>query len=213
MAAAGALLFKVVVIGASGVGKTCLLRRLVRNSFAIATKGTIGVDVDAWMMRAADGRTLTLSVWDTAGNERFRSVAASYYRGAAACVLVYDIAHRRTFDALPQWLAALRESSTDATLMLIGNKADMRHVREVPTATARAYAESIGAFFLEASALDADNVEEAFRVVGADLAARTLAPAAREREHGGRGGGVGGGDVILGGGGPEHVRGRPPCCH
>ena len=111
-------------------------------------------------MRALTGQC---GQWDTAGQEKFRSITRSYYRGAAGCLLVYDITRRETFEHVTSWLDDCRKySSKDIVIMLIGNKSDLEDARQVSTDEAQKFADEHGMAFLETSAKTAANVESAF---------------------------------------------------
>ncbi|EPZ33478.1 DUF155-domain-containing protein [Rozella allomycis CSF55] len=123
---------------------------------------TIGVEFGSRMIQV-DNKQIKLQIWDTAGQESFRSITRSYYRGAAGAMLVYDITRRETFDHLQSWLEDARKySSTDMTIMLIGNKADLESKRAVSREEGMRFAEQFGLVFTETSARTASNVEEAF---------------------------------------------------
>ncbi|KAL0738053.1 hypothetical protein Bca4012_014263 [Brassica carinata] len=155
-------LFKLVLIGDSGVGKSNLLSRFTRNEFSIESKSTIGVEFATRSVHV-DEKTIKAQLWDTAGQERYRAITSAYYRGAVGALLVYDITRHVTFENVERWLKELRDH-TDASvvIMLVGNKADLRHLRAVPTEEARSFSERENMFFMETSALDATNVEQAF---------------------------------------------------
>lgn len=155
-------LFKVVLIGDSGVGKSNLLSRFTRNEFNLESKSTIGVEFATRSIQV-DGRTIKAQIWDTAGQERYRAITAAYYRGAVGALLVYDIAKHLTYENVERWLKELRDhADSNIVIMLVGNKSDLRHLRAVPTEEAKAYAERNGLSFIETSALDSTNVEQAF---------------------------------------------------
>ncbi|KAJ0251318.1 Ras-related protein RABA1e [Hirschfeldia incana] len=155
-------LFKLVLIGDSGVGKTNLLSRFTRNEFSIESKSTIGVEFATKSVHV-DEKIIKAQLWDTAGQERYRAITSAYYRGAVGALLVYDITRHITFENVERWLKELRDH-TDANIviMLVGNKADLRHLRAVPMEEARSFSERENMFFMETSALDATNVEQAF---------------------------------------------------
>jgi len=156
-------LYKVVLIGDSGVGKSNLLSRFTRNEFNLETKSTIGVEFATRSIQA-DGKTIKAQIWDTAGQERYRAITSAYYRGAVGALLVYDIAKNVTFKNVERWLAELRENAANnIVIMLVGNKSDLRHLREVPTETAKEFSEKNNLLFIETSALDSSNVELAFQ--------------------------------------------------
>jgi len=162
-------LFKVVLIGDSGVGKSNLLSRFTRNEFNLETKSTIGVEF-ATRSISVDGKTLKAQIWDTAGQERYRAITAAYYRGAVGALLVYDIAKHATYVNVTRWLKELRDhADSNIVIMLVGNKSDLKHLRAVPTEEAKSFAAENGLSFIETSALDASNVESAFQTILTDI--------------------------------------------
>lgn len=155
-------LFKVVLIGDSGVGKSNLLSRFTRNEFNLESKSTIGVEF-ATRSIVVDGKRIKAQIWDTAGQERYRAITSAYYRGAVGALVVYDIAKHMTFENVERWLKELRDHADDnIVIMLVGNKSDLRHLRAVPADLAKSFAERNSVSFLETSALDSTNVEAAF---------------------------------------------------
>ncbi|KAK4394030.1 Ras-related protein Rab11D [Sesamum angolense] len=157
--------FKVVLIGDSAVGKSQILSRFARNEFSLDSKATIGVEFQTRTM-VIQHKSVKAQIWDTAGQERYRAVTSAYYRGAVGAMLVYDITKRQTFDHIPRWLEELRaHADKNIVIILIGNKTDLEDQRAVPTEDAKEFAEKEGLFFLETSALEATNVEEAFVTV------------------------------------------------
>ncbi|PIL32548.1 transporter [Ganoderma sinense ZZ0214-1] len=155
---------KLVLIGNSSVGKSSLLLRFSDQKWHEAS-ATVGVD---FMVHKMDfkGKKVTLSIWDTAGMERFRTVTPSYYRIAQGIILVYDVANRESFDALPKWFAELKTCAPSAAVkIIIGNKVDKEDSREVLTSEGQAFATGMNALFIEASAKTAVGVQEAFRDV------------------------------------------------
>ncbi|KAF6729439.1 Ras-related protein Rab-11A [Oryzias melastigma] len=158
-------LFKVVLIGDSGVGKSNLLSRFTRNEFNLESKSTIGVEFATRSIQV-EGKTVKAQIWDTAGQERYRAITSAYYRGAVGALLVYDIAKHLTYENAERWLKELQDhADSNIVIMLVGNKSDLRHLRAVPTDEAKAFAEKHGLSFLETSALDSSNVELAFQTI------------------------------------------------
>ncbi|KAL8773905.1 MAG: hypothetical protein Q9209_001335 [Squamulea sp. 1 TL-2023] len=166
-------LFKVVLIGDSGVGKSNLLSRFTRNEFNLDSKSTIGVEFATRSIQV-DAKTIKAQIWDTAGQERYRAITSAYYRGAVGALLVYDISKHQTYENVQRWLKELRDhADANIVIMLVGNKSDLRHLRAVPTEEAKQFAnvaseELTGPgennlSFIETSALDASNVELAFQ--------------------------------------------------
>merc|ERR1711939_414773 len=156
-------LFKVVLIGDSGVGKSNLLSRFTRNEFNLDSKSTIGVEFATRSIQV-DTKTIKAQIWDTAGQERYRAITSAYYRGAVGALLVYDISKHQTYDNVTRWLKELRDhADANIVIMLVGNKSDLRHLRAVPTEEAKQFASENNLSFIETSALDASNVELAFQ--------------------------------------------------
>lgn len=162
-------LFKVVLIGDSGVGKSNILSRFTRNEFCLESKSTIGVEF-ATRTLPVEGRTIKAQIWDTAGQERYRAITSAYYRGALGALLVYDVTKPTTFENVSRWLKELRDhADSNIVIMLIGNKTDLKHLRAVATEDAQSYAEREGLVFIETSALEAVNVEKAFQTILAEI--------------------------------------------
>ncbi|KMT13080.1 hypothetical protein BVRB_4g086220 [Beta vulgaris subsp. vulgaris] len=152
-------LFKVVLIGDSGVGKSNLLSRFTRNEFNLESKSTIGVEFATRSIHV-DDKIVKAQIWDTAGQE------SAYYRGAVGALLVYDVTRHVTFENIERWLKELRDhTDSSIVIMLVANKADLRHLRAVSTEDAKSFAERENLFFMETSALESLNVENAFSEV------------------------------------------------
>lgn len=156
-------IFKAVLIGDSAVGKSNILSRYAKGEFQLDSKPTIGVEFAYRNVKVGD-KIIKAQIWDTAGQERFRAITSSYYRGALGALLVYDITRRKTFDNIKKWLHELREfASSDMVIVLVGNKSDLASTsREVNEAEGRRLAQMEGLAFLETSAKENLNVEEAF---------------------------------------------------
>ncbi|KAL7612152.1 ras-related protein Rab2BV [Lactuca sativa] len=162
-------LFKIVLIGDSGVGKSNILSRFTRNEFCLESKSTIGVEFATRTLQV-EGKTVKAQIWDTAGQERYRAITSAYYRGAVGALLVYDITKKQSFDNVLRWLRELREhADSNIVLMLAGNKSDLNHLRAVSETDAQQLAEKEELAFLETSALDANNVEKAFQTILLDI--------------------------------------------
>eukprot|EP01120_Amphizonella_sp_Union-15-10_P013387 TRINITY_DN619_c0_g1_i1.p1 TRINITY_DN619_c0_g1~~TRINITY_DN619_c0_g1_i1.p1 ORF type:complete len:206 (-),score=43.35 TRINITY_DN619_c0_g1_i1:102-719(-) len=155
-------LFKLLLIGDSGVGKSSLLLRFADNTFTESFISTIGVDFKIRTIEI-DNMTVKLQIWDTAGQERFRTITSSYYRGAHGIIVVYDITNQETFNNVQKWLQEIdRYACENVHKLLVGNKCDLVNERKVPLETAREFAEQLNLIFLETSAKNSTNVEEAF---------------------------------------------------
>ncbi|KAG6497995.1 ras-related protein RABA1f-like [Zingiber officinale] len=158
-------LFKVVLIGDSGVGKTNLLSRFARNEFSLESKSTVGVEFATRTVHV-DDKLVKAQIWDTAGQERYRAITSAYYRGSAGALVVYDVSRRDTFENVEKWMQELRNhTDSNIIVVLVGNKADLRHIRAVSVEEAAALAKRQNAFFVETSALESTNVDAAFAEV------------------------------------------------
>ncbi|EMS52256.1 GTP-binding protein YPTM2 [Triticum urartu] len=162
-------LFKLLLIGDSGVGKSCLLLRFADDSYLDSYISTIGVDFKIRTVEQ-DGKTIKLQIWDTAGQERFRTITSSYYRGAHGIIIVYDVTDQDSFNNVKQWLNEIdRYASENVNKLLVGNKCDLADKRAVSYETAKAFADEIGIPFMETSAKNALNVEQAFMAMAASI--------------------------------------------
>jgi len=199
-----------------GVGKSCLLLQFTDKRFQPVHDLTIGVEFGARTV-SVDGRDVKLQIWDTAGQESFRSITRSYYRGAAGALLVYDVTRRDTFEHVGRWLEEARDNAQGSmVVMLIGNKSDLEHRRAVQYDEGRAFADEHGLIFAETSAKTAENVEGAFVDTAEKIYENILSGVydVTNESHGikvGAGGGSGGSRVKLGEAGtPEN--GKSGCC-
>ncbi|KAM0833890.1 hypothetical protein ACQ4PT_063981 [Festuca glaucescens] len=159
-----AYLFKYIVVGDTGVGKSCLMLQFTDKRFQPVHDLTIGVEF-GYRMVTIDNKKIKLYIWDTAGQEAFRSITRSYYRSAVAALLVYDITRRETFSHLGSWLEEVRQGSdgnNNVTIMLVGNKTDLSHKRVVSTEEGEQFARDNGLVFIETSAKTRHNVDQAF---------------------------------------------------
>lgn len=164
-------LFRILLIGDSGVGKSCLLLRFADQSYTDSYISTIGVDFKIRTIEV-EGKTIKLQIWDTAGQDRFRSITSTYYRGAHGIIIVYDVTESETFQNIKIWLAEIEKcASPTVKRLLVGNKCDLVGRRQVETETAQAYAQKLGISFLETSAKSSTNVEQAFVVLAEQIRA------------------------------------------
>merc|ERR1719263_2695569 len=162
-------LFKLVLIGDTGVGKSCILLRFADDAFTESYISTIGVDFRFRTIKV-ENKTVKLQIWDTAGQERFRTITSAYYRGADGIIMVYDVTDRESFNHVDDWLNEVNRYVNESTCkILIGNKCDMESDRQVSTEEARKKAEDLGIAFIETSAKDATNVEAAFQMMSKEL--------------------------------------------
>jgi len=154
--------FKLVMVGDSGVGKSCLLEKFLDLSSKNAFISTIGYEVRTHIIKL-DGQTVKLQVWDTGGQERYRPVLATCYKNAFGVLLVYDVTNKKSFTNLQQWLTEVNEfASADVPKLLIGNKSDLSGRRQVEESTAAQFAAERGLAYIETSAMESANIREAF---------------------------------------------------
>lgn len=165
-------LFKLLLIGDSGVGKTCVLFRFAEGAFNATFISTIGIDFKIRTIEL-DGKRIKLQIWDTAGQERFRTITTAYYRGAMGIMLVYDITNEKSFDNIRNWIRNIEEhASRDVEKMILGNKCDMNDKRQVSKERGEQLAIEHGIKFMETSAKASINVEEAFLTLARDIKAK-----------------------------------------
>lgn len=156
-------LLKILLIGNSGVGKSCLLMRYVENNFTTNFFNTIGVDFKMKTVPIGD-KDVKLQIWDTAGQERFRTITCNYYRGAHGVVIVYDITDRDSFESVKNWMIEIEKyAQENVNKLLIGNKCDLTAKRQVAHDEGAELARQLRIDFLETSAKDVTNVEMLFR--------------------------------------------------
>ncbi|KAJ6253609.1 rab2a [Anaeramoeba flamelloides] len=154
-------MFKFIIIGESGVGKSCILVQLTDHKFD-NTEPTLGISFKSHILDI-DGRTINLRIWDTAGQEQYRSITRSYYRDTQGALVVYDITNLHSFESLSYWVKDAKENSNqEIQMILIGNKKDLEHRRKVSKEVAQQFADENGMVYIETSAKTAENIEDAF---------------------------------------------------
>lgn len=162
-------LFKLLLIGDSGVGKTSILFKFSEDTFSPAFISTIGIDFKIRTIEI-DGCKIKLQVWDTAGQERFRTITTAYYRGAMGIMLVYDVSNMKSFDNISNWIRNIEMHATqDVELMILGNKCDIADKRQVSKEKGEQLALQHSIKFLETSAKANINIEEAFTTLAKDI--------------------------------------------
>ncbi|KAL3666837.1 Ras-related protein RABE1e [Phytophthora oleae] len=173
------LLIKLLLIGDSGVGKSCVLLRYSDDSFTTSFITTIGIDFKVKTIDV-DGKRIKLQIWDTAGQERFRTITTAYYRGAMGILLVYDVTDDHSFQNIRNWMTQIRQNaSSNVNKILIGNKCDVDpSERAVTTKQGQDLADEFGIKFFETSAKSNQNIDEAFRSIAVDIQKRLA-----ESEH------------------------------
>jgi len=179
-------LFKLLLIGDSGVGKSCLLLRFTDDTYTESYISTIGVDFKIRTIEL-EQKKIKLQIWDTAGQERFRTITSSYYRGAHGIIVVYDVTDQVSFNNVKQWLQEIdRYACESVNKLLVGNKCDLTTKKVVDANTAKEFADGLGIPCLETSAKSATNVEQAFITMAAEIKKRTSPNAANNAAPKGR---------------------------
>ncbi|CAD8117712.1 unnamed protein product [Paramecium sonneborni] len=155
-------LFKFILIGDTGVGKSCLLLQFIDKRFRQKHEVTIGVEFGAKLIEL-DGLNIKLQIWDTAGQESFRSITRSYYRSAAGAIVVYDITKRESYENVARWMEEVKQNGNPKlSMLLVGNKGDLESERQISYNEAQQFAKECGIEFFETSAKTANNVDEIF---------------------------------------------------
>ncbi len=184
-------IFKIVLLGDSGVGKSQLVNRFTKNEFNADSKATIGVEFATRTVRIEDKKLVKAQIWDTAGQERYRSLASSYYRGAVGALLCYDITDKSTFNNIPVWLKEVEDNAEkDCLIMLVGNKMDLDDRRAVQVRDGRSFARKNGLAFIETSALDATGVDTAFLRILQEIYKQQVSQKSLDSATGGGSGGT-----------------------
>jgi len=175
--------FKILLIGDSGVGKSCLLLRFADDSWTETHISTIGVDFKIKTLDI-DSKTVKLQIWDTAGQERFRTITSSYYRGAQGIILVYDCTDRESFNNVKQWMGEIdRYACENVNKLLVGNKCDLVAEKTVDVNTAKEFADSYDIPFIETSAKTAHNVEKCFVQMATSIKNRMSSQGAAKNDN------------------------------
>jgi Ras-related protein Rab-1A len=162
-------LFKLLLIGDSGVGKSCLLLRFADDTYTQSYISTIGVD---FKIRTIDleGKTVKLQIWDTAGQERFRTITSSYYRGAHGIIIVYDVTDKESFNNVKHWIQEIDKYAAEGVKkLLVGNKCDLQSKKVVSYDEAKELADQLEIQFMETSAKNSHNVEQAFQMMAGEI--------------------------------------------
>ena len=163
-------IFKIVIVGDSGVGKTNLITRYLKNDFKPETKATIGVEFSDKKYEYKN-KKIKIQIWDTAGQERYRSLTSMYYKGAKGAIFVYDISSKNSFENIDKWLIEMKKTADEnIKIILIGNKCDLIEKREVKEDDGKIKAKDLNVPFMETSALNCINVEKAFNFLIEEIA-------------------------------------------
>ena len=155
--------YKVLLLGDSTVGKTCVLLKYTDKIFQETHMMTIGLDYRLKVMQLQSGKEVKLQIWDTAGQDRFRSITKNYYKGSHGIILIYDVTSLKTFENVKSWVSQIHEEISDKVVIyLVGNKIDMDDERKVQTEEGQKLAEELGVPFVETSAKSGVNIDNIF---------------------------------------------------
>ena len=162
-------LYKIIIIGDSGVGKSNILGRYLHNEFKHDTKSTVGVEFGSKQLKVS-GINIKLQIWDTAGEERYRAITSAYYKGSKGCFIVYDITSEISFENVEKWYEEIRKSAEkEISIILIGNKCDLENERKVSIEMGQNKAKNLNCPFFETSALNNTNIMTAFQNISEDI--------------------------------------------
>lgn len=195
-------LFKILIIGDSGVGKSCLLLRFANDRFEHSFLTTIGVDFNIKTIEM-DNKVIKMQIWDTAGQERFQTITRSYYRGSHGIIVVYDVTNADSFTNVKHWIREAQQyGNENVNMLLVGNKCDLTADRFVSTEQGQAFAQSVGIDFMETSAKTSHNVDLAFIAMAAQIKGRMKLPTMKKIEK----------DDIINPWKPRHKHNASGCC-
>ena len=156
------LLYKIVIIGDTNVGKSNILSRYLTNEFTSNTKSTVGVELGIKFLKIKNTST-KIQIWDTAGQERYQAITSSYFRGSDGCFIVYDITNETSFNNIEKWFDKIHEENDkEIPVIIVGNKCDLENERKIPTEKAKEKAQNLKCAFYETSALKAINIGQIF---------------------------------------------------
>ena len=159
------MMVKVILIGDSGVGKTNIMSKFLKNQFMEESKATIGVEFGSKLFNH-EGHKIKAQIWDTAGQEKYKAITGAYYKGSKGALVVYDITQKKTFENIEKWVNDLKAAGDPKiTIILIGNKNDLDNKRQVSKDQGEEKARSFGCAFLETSAYSGDNIDKAFNLM------------------------------------------------
>ena len=163
------MIFKIVLIGDTSVGKTNILSKYLTDEFDAKSKATVSVEFSVKNFKI-ENNIVKVQIWDTAGEERYRSITNAYYKGAKGSLLVYDITNKKSFENVEKWISDLKANADeDISMILLGNKTDLEDKRVVTTEEGKNKAEFYNLTFMETSALNGNNIQEAFNELIMDV--------------------------------------------
>ena len=156
------MMFKVVLVGDSFVGKTNIMSKYIKNEFHEDSKATVGVEFGSKQF-TVEGHSIKAQIWDTAGQERYKAITSAYYKGAKGAFIVYDVTRKQTFDSVEKWVNDVTAvADKKITIILIGNKCDLEDQRQITKEQGEEKANKLELAFLETSAFSGENLDKAF---------------------------------------------------
>ena len=159
------VLFKIILVGDTSVGKTNIINKYIKNEFQEDFYATIGVEFSHKQF-IVDNHKIKAQIWDTAGQERYKSITSAYYKGAKGAFIVYDITNKFTFESVDKWVQDLNSyGEKNLSLLLVGNKSDLENKRQINKEEGEEKAKSFGLGFIETSACSGDNIDQAFEIM------------------------------------------------
>ncbi len=159
------IMVKVVLVGDSGVGKTNIMSKYLKNQFREDSKATVGVEFGSKQF-TVENHQIKAQIWDTAGQERYKAITSAYYKGAKGAFVVYDITRKNTFETVNKWVSDISAAADKKiTLILIGNKNDLEDQRQVTKEMGEEKAKELGLAFMETSACSGENLDKAFQLM------------------------------------------------
>lgn len=175
-------LFKLLIVGDSAVGKTCILLRYTMDSFTENHLNTIGIDFKLKLLKL-DGYSIKLQIWDTAGQERFRTITQSYYKGAQGIILTYDVTEPKSFKSITNWIKQIdSHAQPNVCKILVGNKCD-KSDRKISQEDGRTLAEENGMTYFETSAKTGNGIEEAFEFLAQSILRKNIGTVVEKKEN------------------------------
>ena len=170
------LLYKIIIIGDTCVGKSNILSRYLKDEFREDSKSTVGVELGTKFLKVKDVG-IKIQIWDTAGQERYKSITSSYYKGSHGCFIVYDITNESSFENVDKWYQqAQKEASKDVSIILVGNKCDLEEQRKVSKEKGEEKAKQFNIPFFETSALSKIKIDDIFNEMVNNIFERTGGP-------------------------------------
>ena len=159
------LMIKVILIGDSGVGKTNIMSKFLKNQFMENSKATVGVEFGSKLF-IHENHKIKAQIWDTAGQEKYKAITGAYYKGSKGALVIYDITRKETFANIEKWVNDLKTAGDPKiTIIIIGNKSDLADKRQIAKEEGEEKAKSFGCAFLETSAFNGENIDKAFDIM------------------------------------------------